>query len=56
MTIILYLGSKYTTSYHVIDLVDTVTNIQNPTVYTQTLLSKATAYYNPIPKNYLYLE
>ena len=56
MTIITYLGGKYAASHHIIDLVGTAANIQNPTAYTQTLLSKATAYYNLIPPNYFYLE
>ena len=56
MTIIIYLGGKYTTSHHIIDLVGMATNIQNPAVYMQTLLIKATAYYNLIPTNYFYLD
>ena len=30
MTIITYLGGKYTVSYHIIDLVGMATNIQKP--------------------------
>ena len=56
MTIITYLGGKYATSHHIIDLVGVPAYIQNPTAYMQTLLSKATVYYNLIPTNYFYLE
>ena len=56
MNIITYLGGKYTASHHIIDLVGTAANIHNPAAYTQTLLSKATAYYNLIPINYFSLE
>ena len=57
MYIITYVGGKYAASHHIIDLVGTAANIHNPAPYMQTLLSKATAYYNLIiPTNYFYLE
>ena len=52
----IYLGGKYVVSYHILDLVGAAANIQNPTVYMQTLLNKATAYYNLIPTDYFLLE
>ena len=56
MTIIIYLGSKCTAPYLIIDLVGMAAKIQNPAAYTQTLFNKATAYYYFIPTNYFYLE
>ena len=56
MNIVTYLGGKYAASHHIIDLVDVAANIHNPGTYMQTLLNKATTYYNLIPTNYFYLE
>ena len=60
MTIIIYLGGKYSASHHIIDLVGMAVNIQNPAckeaVYMQTLFNRATAYCNLSPTNYFYLE
>ena len=56
MNIIKYLGGKYAASHHKVDLVGAAANIHNPAAYTQTLLSKATGYYNLIPTNYFYLK
>ena len=56
MTIKTYLGGKYAASHHIIDLVGAEANIQNPAAYTQTLFSKAIAFYNLIPTNYFYLN
>ena len=56
MVIIIYLGCKYAISHHLIELVCTDSNIYNLAPYTQTLLSKSTAYYNLILTNYFYLK
>ena len=60
MIIIIYLGGKFAASHHMIDLVSTETNMQNPScneaANTQPLFNKATAHYNLIPTNYFYLE
>ena len=53
MNITTYLGSYYTASYNIIDLVGAAPNIYNPAAYMQILLSKAIAYYNLSPINYL---
>ena len=38
MLIIIYLGSKYTTSYHKIDLVSAATNVQTPACNEETYM------------------
>ena len=58
--IITYLGGEYPGFYHIIGLVGTAANVQNPTcnvaAYMQTPSNRATAYYNFIPTNNFYLE
>ena len=56
MSILIYLGGKYATSYHITDLIGMAANIHNTAAYTYTLLGKAIAHYNLIPTNYFYLE
>ena len=48
MTIIVYLGGKYTASHYIMYLVSAATNVQNPTcneaAYIQTPFNKAIAH------------